>query len=57
MQLEEDEVWRVNRVRIAKYYGITPAQVDAMPYGDLLDTMQVMWAEEQEAAERREKRS
>jgi len=53
--LDEDEVWRVNRVRIARYYGITPAEVDAMAYPDLLDTMQVMWAEDQEAAEARSK--
>lgn len=45
--LDPDEAYRVNRVRIARYYGITPAAVDAMSEQDVQDTMEIMWAESQ----------
>jgi len=44
---DADEVRRVNRVRIAKYYGVTPGQVDAMAATDVDDTLEIMWAEAQ----------
>lgn len=43
--LEPDEVYRINRVKVAKYYGIKPQEVDDMPQSDVDDTLQVMWAE------------
>lgn len=43
-----EEIYRINRVRIAKWLHITPGMVDAMPAGDVEDVMQIMWADEQE---------
>lgn len=43
--LDPEEVYRINRIAIAKYYGITPQEVDDMPQSDVDDTLQVMWAE------------
>lgn len=44
---DADEVYRINRVRMAKWLGVTPGQVDSMPAGDVEDVMQIMWADEQ----------
>jgi hypothetical protein len=41
---DADEVYRANRVAIAEFYGITPAQVDDMPHSDVQDTLEFMWA-------------
>lgn len=46
--LDQDEVSRINRVRVARYLSITPAQVDALPACDLDDVMAVMWADEED---------
>ena len=48
VQFDADEVYRLNRVRIAKWLHITPGEVDAMPASDVEDVMQIMWADEQE---------
>lgn len=45
VKLDEDEVARVNRVRIARYLSLQPAQVDAMPVEDVLDVLAVMRAD------------
>lgn len=45
--LDADEVHRANRVRLARYYGKFPHEVDAMPESDFDDTMQVLWADAQ----------
>lgn len=45
--LEPDEVYRVNRIRIAQFYGIKPQEVDEMPACDVDDTLEVLWADEQ----------
>lgn len=45
--LDLDEVHRVRRVRVAKWYGKLPHEVDTMPEQDFLDTLNVMWADEQ----------
>lgn len=47
MRLDADEVERATRVRIAQWYGIPPAAVDAMSVQDVDDTIQVMWADGQ----------
>lgn len=47
MTLEPDDVYRINRVRVAKYYHVLPEQVDAMPEQDYLDTLEVMWADQE----------
>lgn len=40
------DVYRINRIKIAKYFGITPGAVDDMSEQDYLDTLEVMWAED-----------
>lgn len=45
--LEADEVYRSNRVKIARYYGVIPTMVDTMPQSDIDDTLNVIWAENQ----------
>ena len=45
--LDADEVYRVNRVHVAKWLGCLPADVDAMPQADVDDVMAVMWADSQ----------
>ena len=45
--LDADEIERVNRVRVAKWLGVTPAEVDAMPQADYDDVSSVMWADAQ----------
>jgi hypothetical protein len=44
---DADEVQRINRVRVAKWLGVTPGTVDTMPAADVEDVMQIMWADEQ----------
>jgi hypothetical protein len=44
---DPDEVYRINRIRVAQYLHCMPADVDAMPESDYQDLMEVMWAEEQ----------
>lgn len=44
--INEDQYWRAMRVRIGEYYGIYPAQVDDMPMSDILDTIEVMAADQ-----------
>jgi hypothetical protein len=45
VRLTYEEVSRVNRVRVAQYLGISPAEVDAMPEEDYQDVVNVMWSE------------
>lgn len=45
--LEPNEIYRVNRIRIAQFYGIKPQSVDEMPASDVEDTLEVMWADNQ----------
>lgn len=45
VELEADEIYRANRVHIAKFYGITPSEVDMMPQSDVDDTLEVMDAD------------
>lgn len=45
--LEADEIERITRVRLAKYYGKFPHEVDEMPPRDREDTLQVLWADDQ----------
>lgn len=42
--LDPDEVYRIQRLQIAEFYGIPPAQVDAMPASDVDDTLAYLWA-------------
>lgn len=53
VQLEQHEAEAVNRILIARWLGITPAAVDAMPESDVHDVREVMWA--QDALQRAEK--
>lgn len=46
VSLDEDEVWRVNRIRIARYYHVLPSAVDGMSLADIDDTIHLMWADE-----------
>lgn len=59
--LDPDEVDRVNRVRIARYLGKFPSDVDTMDYSDLMDVLAVMRAdariEQHEAAKARQART
>lgn len=43
--LDADEVTRLNRIRVAKWLGVTPSAVDEMPAEDVEDIFQVMWAD------------
>jgi hypothetical protein len=47
VRLDADEVYRINRIRVARYLHITPADVDAMPQSDYVDVCETMWAEGQ----------
>lgn len=47
VRFDADEVYRINRVRIAKWLGVTPGMIDQMPAADVEDVMQIMWADEQ----------
>jgi hypothetical protein len=53
VMLDAEEVYRINRIRIAHYYGIPPAEVDRMPITDVEDTLQIMWADEEDDKRRR----
>ena len=44
---DEDEVWRINRIRIAKWLGVKPDEIDRMPASDVEDIMEIMWADDQ----------
>jgi len=43
--LFDEESMRVTRVRVARYLGQLPHQVDQMPYADYLDVQAVMSAD------------
>jgi hypothetical protein len=47
VQLDELEVWRVNRIRIALTLHKFPHEVDEMPLDDFDDLMEILWADEQ----------
>ena len=47
VQLDAGEVYRINRIRVARYLHITPAEVDAMPQSDFADVCEYFWAESQ----------
>lgn len=52
--LDPEEVWRVNRVRLAMLLRRLPHEIDAMPFQDVVDVMEVeraerMYAEVQQA--------
>lgn len=53
--LEEWEIWEVNRVRMAKYFGVLPSAVDNMPYQDYVNAIAVMNADRLEAELKRGK--
>jgi hypothetical protein len=42
-----DEIHRINRIRMAKWLGVTPGEIDAMPASDVEDLQAVMWADSQ----------
>lgn len=43
--LDPEEIDRVNRVRVARYLGKLPSQVDVMPYEDFADCLAIMRAD------------
>jgi hypothetical protein len=47
VQLDADEVDRVNRIRVAQWYQISPREVDEMSVEDYETTMEIMWADAQ----------
>jgi hypothetical protein len=47
VRLDADEVYRINRIRVARYLHITPAAVDAMPQSHYADVCEYLWAERQ----------
>jgi hypothetical protein len=47
VSFDPDEVYRINRIRMAKWLGVTPGQVDSMPAADIDDVLNIMWADEQ----------
>lgn len=56
VNLDDEEMLRLMRVRIAMKLKITPAQVDAMPADDVADMLAVMKADKEYAAHQRRKR-
>ena len=46
MQLDPDEIRRVNRVRIAERLHKLPHEVDAAPYPDICDMLEVWRADD-----------
>lgn len=45
--LTPDEAERATVIRIAHYYGVAPAEVRTWAYADILDTLEVMEADNQ----------
>lgn len=43
--LDSEEVWRVNRVRLAMLLHRLPHEIDTMPFQDVVDVMEVERAE------------
>lgn len=51
--LDPDEVYRVNRIRIAEHFHKLPHEIDALPQSDVEDILNVMWADAQLAPKSR----
>jgi hypothetical protein len=47
VRLDADEVYRINRIRVARYLHITPADVDEMAQSDYADVCETLWFEAQ----------
>ncbi|MCK6578118.1 MAG: hypothetical protein L6Q98_08455 [Anaerolineae bacterium] len=45
--LEPDEVEAINRINVARFYSVTPAQIDAMSEEDYRSSLEIMWYEGQ----------
>lgn len=45
--LDADEVYRVNRIRIAEHFHKFPHEVDALPQSDVDDILELMWCDAQ----------
>ena len=43
--LDQEEIDRTNRVRVARYLGQLPQTVDLMPYADVVDVLAVISAD------------
>lgn len=45
--LDADEVYRINRIRIAEKFHKWPHEVDALPAEEASDILELMWADDQ----------
>ncbi len=43
--LTAEQVLRVQRIRLARYFGVLPIHIDAAPYADMADALAVMAAD------------
>jgi len=56
VQFDEDEVWRINRARMARELHKLPSEIDDMPYLDMLDLIAVGNADNETTARSSRKR-
>lgn len=57
VQFDEDEVWRINRARMARELHKLPSEIDDMPYLDMLDLIAVGNADSETAKRQAPKRA
>jgi hypothetical protein len=46
VQLEPDEVFRINRIRIAEKFHKWPHEVDCLSAAEVEDILELMWADD-----------
>ena len=56
VQFDGDEVWRIDRARMARELHKLPSEIDDMPYLDMLDLIAVGNADNETAARSSRKR-
>jgi hypothetical protein len=52
---DEGETWAITRIRLAQYLGQLPSAIDTMPYSDVAAVVEVMRADQEVEAARRNK--